>query len=406
MTAKTWRIVLFVLALAPLARAADVTVTWKGKSYTAEKLPDALEEAPKRAVAEFAPWAKERGYRFDLDPTARVLLVSKRGSTPDARLRTLAKVEAWFDALFPAIAKGPATGPAAPEEPKDTGGGIPEDPEAPPPDAGPTSKPKGGSAGAWGSGSTGPDAHTSVMLVVRDAKDYGALIDALAATRPYLASWQATAKKLPAFVLEEPLCGAYLEKADGQEEWSPEHELVNRTAQLLVLRRFGQQPNWLVQGLGWEAEHAYDGTMYCFPFRDEFVFAAEHGAWPNELANAFADRAEPLRLQEVASWPRGRYEPEPARLAWGLVHHLARTSKAKLGPLLDELRRFRDEHDRRSTGDATWERIAGYEVPVADQQTILEKHLGPDFLKTATEAFKKPGASAKSGERTHVRPRD
>lgn len=393
---KAWRSWLLVLALAPIARAGDVTVTWKGKSYAAEKLPDTIEEAPKRAIAEFAPWAKERGYRFDFDAQGRVMLVSKRGSTPDSRLRTLAKVETWFDALFPAQPKSPSTGADAPK-PKDAGGGgIPEDPEAPPPNA----KPGSDTPSSWGSGSNGADEHTAVMLVVRDPKDYAALIDALAAKRSYLAAWQATAKKLPAFVLEEPLCGAYLEKAEGQEEWSPEHELVNRTAQLLVLRRFGQQPNWLVQGLGWEAEMAFDGTLYCFPYRDQFVYAVEHGAWPNELKNAFEGRTEPLRLQEVASWQRGRFEPEPARLAWGLVHYLASTSRAKLPLVLEDLRRFRDEHDRRSTGATTWERIAGYEVPTADQQALFEKHLGPDFLKAASASFKKPGEVAKSPART------
>ena len=59
--------------------------------------------------------------------------------------------------------------------------------------------------------------------------------------------------------------------AAGMEEWSPDHEIVNRVAQLLFLRRFSQQSFWLQQGIAWCAEWGYDSSLYCFPYRHEFI---------------------------------------------------------------------------------------------------------------------------------------
>ncbi|MBK7874494.1 MAG: hypothetical protein IPJ77_01850 [Planctomycetes bacterium] len=374
------------------AKAADAPVTWKEKRLQLAKLPADLPVAARAAIEGWSAWAGEHEYRLDLDAEGRILLVSpERGSGPAARLRAIAKTESWFDLLFPAPAKEPA--PAAPKAPASPSG-IPEDPEAPPPDAPSTgSAPKPATttwSSAWGSGSGASDTTTAVLFVLRDEGDQSALLDQLVQRHAYLAAWSATAKRQQGFVLEEPLCGGYVEKARGQEEWDPQHELVNRAAQVLLLRRFGQQPFWLQQAVGWEAEIAFDGALYCFPYRDEFVFATEHTGWPVELKNAFKDRAEtPLTVAELAAWPRGRFESARAHAAWGFLHHLATTKSAALTPALVAFARYRTEHDRRPTGPNAWERIPGYELPALEQERILKEHFGGDVLEQATKAFRK-----------------
>jgi hypothetical protein len=396
-----------------VAGAGGPPITWKGKTLKLEALPADLGDAPRRALTEWAEYAAENDYRLDLDPEGRLVLATPRkGGGPDAALRLVAKTAAWFEALFP-VPKAESAPPA----PVSTGGsaggtgGIPEDPEAPPPGAPPTrdGKPASGAAtsSTWGSGSSlAPDSRTAVMFVVRDEEAFGELVDALAKKQAYLAEWAATARKQPGFVLEDPLCGAYVLSAKGQEEWSPDHELVHRVAQLLLLRRFGQQPFWLTLAVGWEAEYVHDGTHYCYPYRDEFVWAVEHAAWPTDLASEFQDRADrPFDVAEVASWRRGRFEVAPARKAWGFLHVAARTHPAALTPLLADLARFRAANDRRATGPGTWERIPGYEIPSDEQARLVEKHLGRDFGAEAGEAFRKGLKTLKPVAKSAARPR-
>ena len=383
-------------ALGP-AGSREVPITWKGKRVQAERLPADLPAEPKRALEAWLPWAEEHAYRCDFDGTGRILLVSPaRGSGPDAKLRSIAKTAAWFDQLLPP----PPAAAAAPEaRPAPKEGGIPEDPEAPPPSA---PKPDERATGTtwsstWGAGHGATDSITAVLFVVRDEVDQAALIDALVAKHPYLAGWGAVAKKQIGFVLEEPLCGAFVENARGQEEWDPEHELVHRVAQALCLRRFGQVPYWLQTAVGWEAEIALDGTLYCFPYRDEFVFATEHGGWHHDLKNEFKERPDrDLNIGEVALWTRGKFDAKCARKAWGFLHYAAGAAKGKLSPLFTDLARFRSAHDRRETGPNAWERIPGYEIPPHEQERMLKAHLGEDVFEAASKAFRKGLEGVKS----------
>lgn len=372
------------------AHRSDVPVTWKGKRVQLDKVPADLPAAAKLALETWLPWAEEHAYRCDLDGQGRILLVSpERGAGPEAKLKSLAKTATWFDQLLPLppAARAPdAEAPKAPPPPA----GIPEDPETPPPGAPKTDERPTSTTWTttWGAGHGATDSVTAALFVLRDEADQAALIDALVARHAYLSGWSGVAKKQVGFVLEEPLCGAFVENARGQEEWDPEHELVHRAAQALCLRRFGQLPYWLQTAVGWEAEIALDGTLYCFPYRAEFVFAAEHGGWPQELKNEFKDRADrPLNIGEVALWTRGKFDGRCARKAWGLLHHASGTAKGKLSPLFAELARFRSEHDRRETGPNAWERVPGYEIPPHEQERMLKAHLGDDVFEAATRAF-------------------
>jgi hypothetical protein len=394
-----------------------VPITWQGKHFSNRDMPDKLGEAARKAVQAWEAWAGKANYRMDFDNQARVLLLTpEKHSRAEAQMKIIARTESWFDALLPPPDRTPVKGlekpvaakpAAAPVAPPDV---IPEDPESPPPGAPPPSAPaspaKSGTSVArtWGSGSIEPDKETAVVLVLENEKEYASVVEMLAATQSYLKDWAGEAQQSLGFVLEQPLCGAYVENASGQEEWNPDHELVNRMTQILCLRRFGQQPNWIVQGLAWESEMAFDGTVYCFPYRNEFVGVGEHTAWPSELRIQFKSRTDkPLKIEELSTWARGTWDASASKIAWGFVRFAASQNAGKFSALLEELRQFRDIDDRRTKPDSTWERIPHYEIGAESQLAILKKHLGPDVMKNAGNFFRKGEEPKKDEKKTAAR---
>jgi hypothetical protein len=174
------------------------------------------------------------------------------------------------------------------------------------------------------------------------------------------------------------------------EEWNPDNELVNRLAQLLLLRRFGQQPNWLLYGWAWTAEITLLDSVYCFPYRDEFVWATEHTAWPGMLRELFKRRAsKPVRPEEFAGWPRGTYRDTEAKISWGVVDYLVRNRSADLPAMLEALRAYRDEHDREIVDGLTWQRRRNYVIPLEEQERMMDEHLGEDIWRDMTRWFRK-----------------
>lgn len=375
-----------------VALGEDVIVTWKGKSYASAELPATLGEPQKKALFAWIPWARAHDYRFDFDAQGRVVVMSSnKGSSAEKRMQIVGRTESWFDGLLPAAGPNATTNAPASASSGASSGGIPEDPEAAPAGA---PKPASAPAAARPSSTDGP---TAVMLVVRTEKDFASVLEVLAEHNPGLRDWAKTATKHTGFVVEEGLCGAYVENASGQEEWNADHELVNRIAQLLVLRRFGQIPFWLSQGIAWEAETNFDGALYCFPYREEFVGIGEHTGWPSEIRNQFKDRpSKPLNLDEVATWKRGSFDAPSAHIAWATVHFIAANQPTKFAALLTDLRALQDQEGRRKTGANTWERITDYEIPAAKQQQLFVKHLGKDFFKEASNWFRKPDVAPKS----------
>ncbi|MFN0242960.1 MAG: hypothetical protein ACKVWV_08730 [Planctomycetota bacterium] len=377
------------LALAALAApgAETVEIGWQGKAFTSKNLPDKLPPGAKLAVKSWESWAQAAGYRMDFDPAGRVLLLTDEDqSRAEKQMRVIEQASKWFDEVLPAPTRVQAAKPspvatpaAAPQRDE-----IPEDPEAPAPvHKTPPQAPK--QPTTWGAGTTEPDTQTAVMLVARKKKEFQSALDHIAKQEPYLAKWAESAKQDAGFVLETPLSGAYLEAADGQEEWDPNHELLNRVVQMLLLRRFGQQPNWVVQGVAWEGEIAFDEMVYCFPYRSEFVYTAEHGAWPNDVKNRFKDRAKkPVRMQEFAQWRRGTYVHETAQLSWGLCKFLLVQGSGKLSAMLEECRVAWDEKNRKAKPDGTWERSSDFLLPVDVQHALLKKHFGESVLQDAT----------------------
>jgi hypothetical protein len=368
-------------------------IQWKGRPYTHATLPETLGQGPPAAVLAWAPWTLGHGYRMDLVDDGRLLLISpEKNGKLGRQLELIKQTQKLFDELVPAppreevVADEPDAAPTEPgaELPEDPDGGpvgwLPQD-EAPLPFT---------YSYEWGAGAWPVDTETCVLFVVHDEKDYGFLVDALAEMQEYLRPWAATAKQHVGFVHERPLAAAYIENASGQEEWDPDNEVVHRTAQMLFVRRFSSlQPHWIAQGFSWFVENRIRKAIYCFPDRDEFVWATEHTGWDNELANLFKDRKdEPLKPAEFADWKRGKYEARSARIAFGLVGFIVHYHPEAFSAFLEDQRLFSLGDNRKDLGGGTWERDEDYVLSSEDQVRFLTRHFGPSFLADATGYFR------------------
>jgi hypothetical protein len=336
-----------MLVVALCLLGAEVPISWDGRRFDSEQIPEGFPERARAVVELWKPWAAQAGYRFDLDADARLMLATRRtGGKGEAQLRLVVRAEKWFDELL-----APAAADAAP---------------------------------------------AATLIVLKDAKAHAEALAFVGKLEPHLAGWAASAggKEL-GFVLEKPLCGAFVETAPGLKEWNPDHELLNRVVQLLLLRRAGSLPNWLAQGLAWEAERTVLGSIWCYPHRAGFVARTEHEAWPGELAKELENEALAVfSIEALAAWRRGTFDAENARHAWGLAHWLAREKKGALGDLVEDLRAFREKNGRKTHEDGSWELIPGYEIPAQTQAEILAKRCGDGWLDEA-KAWSRRNAGAR-----------
>ena len=388
MRALSSAVAALALAGAPAAAAADgVEVRWEGKAYAPDELPEALGPAPRAAVAAWADVAAKEGWRMDLDEEGRLLLVSANASHASKHLRLVEKTAKLFEQVLPMPpeAREPAepAAPDAPELPEDPDV-IPEDPEGPPPVEpvpGPEGEEPWSTSWTWGTGERVLDQETVVLFVLQDESQVRPVLEELRGTHEYLASWIPKARDLAGWVLEQPLCGVCYEWPSGVEEWRVDNEIVHRTAELLCLRRFGPLPYWLVQGWAWEAELRLERSVYCFPYRSEFVWATEHTGWDGDLKRILRARGEQgVDVADLTRLQRRSYDGDSARLARGLVKYLAEEHPEGLPRLLEALRVYRDRENRVDQGDGTWTRNPEFDVPDEAQREVLREVFDGDVL--------------------------
>jgi hypothetical protein len=248
-------------------------------------------------------------------------------------------------------------------------------------------------ASSWGVGQHVPDSIPATVAVLEAEPDFDAVLGLLVTLKPFLAGRVPQDENRTTFHSAEAGTGALLASPDGIEigtVWRPENEVVNRLARLLLHRRFGRLPYWIEMGLAWNVEQEVQGDIYSFPGRDEFVSIADHSGWKHELKRKFSKRRkQPLELGEVASWTSTKWDAESAAVAWGFARFLASQPPENVSSALEALRLDMKDNGVRTFPDGRWEIVPGYATSVADQDAILARHLGDDYLVRASTAFRK-----------------
>jgi hypothetical protein len=142
----------------------------------------------------------------------------------------------------------------------------------------------------------------------------------------------------------------------------------------LIVRSYGEQPYWLVTGLSWYVENEIRGGIYCFPYRDEFVWATEHGSWNADLKR-IVKKSKLEFFGQMVGWKRGTYDSDSAHLAWGFAAFLAEKHPGAIASILQDMHALREEKGVVREG-RNWQIIPGWEPSLEDQRTIVERHLG------------------------------
>lgn len=311
---------------------AETQVDWRGKRVTLEAA--GLADDP--ALVALAPWVKEHGYALAASDDVRLVACAKAGA--GRVLQRGVRVLAHADELF---------GPRSPQA-------------------------------------------AFVALEVANDDDFASLCDALGAHFPTYTSWFASVRGATGFVLPEPGIAAHVAKPKGikPNEWHAENELVHRVAALELHARFGRLPYWLEAGFAWRAEFALEKDVYCFPGRDGFVAVGEHKGWTAKLAAEGKARLErPFDYAELAGLPRGGFDADLARRAFGAFDYLARHRRAELAKLCAELSAARERGARITHADGTWETKPNWEVPRDEERDLVLAIVHPDFCGEVTRCF-------------------
>jgi hypothetical protein len=234
---------------------------------------------------------------------------------------------------------------------------------------------------------------TAVLFELAGPKSFASVTAYAGAKLPHLSAWAQTATQGTGFLLEDPLAAGWLHSVPKREVWSPENELVNRLARLLMIERFGRQPQWLAQGLAWHVELEVCKDVYCFPFREGFVSKKEHKSWPQKLTSLMAARGDrPIEMGELTGWRRNTWDDASAALAWGAATMLAEHYEAELPRVLAAFAALRTKEGRNTAADGSWTSNPDYEIPAERELEILDRELGTGFLTELTRFAGKPGS--------------
>ena len=228
-----------------------------------------------------------------------------------------------------------------------------------------------------------------VLLQPKNDEEYGQLLEVVVEGERYLQAWKDSARRLPGFTISRPAVAMWIELLDGQEEFDIRNELVHRLAHLAIARRFGELPYWLQTGLSWLVEEELLGAIYCFPYRDEFVWATEHTSWDKDLAREFKKaKGSDSYFAGLAAWKRGSYRSDEARQAFGMARFLMEHHREDTPQLLSNLFHLRATKGVKSAGRG-WELIPGWEPDAKDQRAEFERVLGEGILSEAAKSFAK-----------------
>jgi hypothetical protein len=364
------------------AKEAEPTLLWRGKVHRIEAdgtgLPEELGPDARSALELWTPRARRWGLELALTEDELVLLCIHENRKKT--LETVEEAAAMVNALLPVPERG-----AGPQKRRVR---IEH------------------ADGSWEESWSYDDTHehlgrgTAVLLEMREGDHYEALLRSLTSEDPTLKEWARTVRNQYGFSIPRILTAAWIAGGRINEEWSANSEIVHRTVGLLLYRNFGELPFWFQLGLCWHVEMELCDGVWCFPYRDGFVWASEHSGWSRTLASRMRRRPkQPYSLEDVTCMTRKVVRTSesdiPYRdeylLTWGTLRALAWNEdlSIELSKLCEALREHRLENGRRWVDKENWELIIGYRIPTEEQVAIFESVLGEDVWSVLDAALRK-----------------
>jgi hypothetical protein len=320
-----------------------IEVKWQGKTCREAVLPQPARDS----LSVWSAWCRRHGYRATLNAAGNVmLLVSDQGARAAPLMREIDATSALIDEQVLGLPSRKKTAADAPLAPK-------------------------------------PVFEDCITLLEFDtAADYASALDVIQREYPYDTALRESLAETSGFLLFTPLVAGWVRSPSGVEEWKPEHELINRLAQLSVVRQIGRPPLWFLTGAGWYAEFELKNKIYSFPYRNEFVAVEEHDGWATFLMERFKSKTgQPLTIDAFASIAPGNFHRDEAALAWGMVTFLSRKYPGAAGKFVADLA-------ARSAGDQARPIIDCSDASAGTQLEALVKQTSRDCLDEAAAFFR------------------
>jgi len=361
---------------------AKQSLLWRGEVYELGEdsagLPEELGDDARAALTRWMPLAERYGLELALSEDELLLLCIEKGRKE--ALETAEAAAAIVNALLPA--------PDRADAPKKLRVRI--------------DRPDGSWEESWSSDNTSErlGKGTAVLLQMREGVQYESLLRRLKSDDPTLADWAKMAKTQYGFAIPRPLVAAWIEGGRINEEWNAKSELVHRAVSLLLWRNFGEIPFWIQLGLCWHVEMEICKGVWCFPYRDGFVWASEHTGWDRTLKSRMKKRSkQPFSIEEVTRMTREVVKTSesdvPYRdsylITYGTIRCIAWNSDLSLyfAEVCEALRIHRLENGRRWIDKENWELILGYRIPPNEQAAIFEGVLGEEVWSTIDTTLRK-----------------
>ncbi len=361
---------------------AKQSLLWRGEVYELGEddagLPEELGEDARAALTRWMPLAKRYGLELALSEDELLLLCIEKGR--EEALETAEAAAAIVNALLPT--------PDRADAPKKLRVRI--------------DRPDGSWEESWSSDNTSErlGKGTAVLLQMREGVQYESLLRRLKSDDPTLTDWAKMAKTQYGFAIPRPLVAAWIEGGRINEEWNSKSELVHRAVSLLLWRNFGEIPFWIQLGLCWHVEMELCKGVWCFPYREGFVWASEHTGWDRTLKSRMKKRSkQPFSINDVTRMTREVVKTSesdvPYRdsylITYGTIRCIAWNTDLSLyfAEVCEALRIHRLENGRRWIDKENWELILGYRIPAEEQAAIFESVLGEEVWSTIDATLRK-----------------
>ena len=366
-----------ILAAVPAYASQDeLTVQWNGTQLPVEGIEEHVPSVMGLAaqMARYTDWIQENEYHMGLSKDGRVVLITESVQILEKRMKLVEAALKSFDKLM-----------------------------APPNRAGSKETFK---VSAWGAGQHQPDSEPVVLIEVKKEGQFRDLCQGIGTLQPSLSEWASSVAGSPGFAQEQLSAAAWQAAPDGYElgtVWRPENELVNRLARMLLFRSYGALPTWLRVASAWHIEMEVMDSLYCFPYRSEFVGIGEHSGWEKQLKSEFKKRKKtPLQFNEFGGWQRNTWDADHASYSWGIVQYLARHQPGSLPAVAESFRVMTKEGSLTTHADGSWNLNPSYQIPVEAQFKVLQDQVGNEVMEQ-TSAFLRAGKrykpKAKKGKR-------